>query len=117
MSEVGELQWLPASEEMVGVKEINWWCPRHQWGGPGNQWLGHSCSTGGDRSTGDSGEASSERSMCRAMGREGEDMAGEAEWTDCRKEMARGGESETERESERTIGKKRGMGKGEMASE
>ena len=40
-------------------------------------------------------------------------MAGEAEWTECRKEMERGGiESERERERERTIAKKTGMGKG-----
>ena len=96
-------KWLGSRKSIGGVQDING-------GWPGNQWLGHSCSAGGDRWTGDSGEASSERSMCRALGREGEDMAGEAEWTDCRKEMASGGrESLTERESERTIVEQRGM--------
>ena len=39
----------------------------------------------------DRGEAASERSMGRGLGREREDVAGEAEWTECRKEMERGG--------------------------
>ena len=60
-------------------------------------------------------EASSERSMCRAVGREHENIAGKAEWTEARKELEGGIESERERE--RTIAKKRGMGKGEMPSE
>ena len=53
---------------MVGVQEING-------GGPGEQWLGPAVRPGGIGV--DRGEATSERSMGRALGREREDMEGE----------------------------------------
>ena len=54
-------------------------------------------------------ETTSERSMCRAVGREHENIAGEAEWTECRKELEGGIESERETENDR---EKEGDGKG-----
>ena len=84
---------------MVGVKEINGRGPGQQWWGPRKAIAGPGCSAGGDRCG--QGEAASERSMCRGLGREREDMAGEAEWTECRKEIERGGiDSEREREND-----------------
>ena len=88
--------------------------------GARNQCRGHSCSAGADRPTGDSGEAASERYICRDLARGGRGCAGRGGMDRLPEiECEGGGERarERERESERTIGEKRGMGNGEMASE
>jgi len=113
-------QWLVPTKPMVGVQEINGWGPGNQWlrprkqmvgvkevngcgvreingGGTGNHWLWPSCLAGGGEV--DRGEAASERSMCRALGRERDDMAGKAECNGVPERDGEGGrESERERE-------------------
>ena len=121
-------QWLVPTKPMVGVQEINGWGPGNQWlrprkpmvgvkemngRGPGQQWwgprkaiAGPGCSAGGDRCG--QGEAASERSMCKGLGREREEMAGERS---ARTSLERDGEGgiECEREND---SEKAGDGKG-----
>ena len=91
-------QWLRPREPMLGVKEINGRGPGQQWWGPRKAIAGPGCSAGGDRCG--QGEAASERSMCRGLGREREDMAGERSG---RTSLERDGEGgiECERENDK----------------
>ena len=80
-------QWRQARGEIVGVKEIKLLCPRQQWGcgGPENNVWATAVRPGRIGRQGTLGRRRVRDNSAELWRGEGEDMQGEAEWTDCRK--------------------------------
>ena len=77
-------QWRQARGEIVGVKEIKLLCPRQQWGCGGpiiNVW-GTAVRPGRIGRQGTVGRRRVRDNSAELWRAEGEDMQGEAEWTD-----------------------------------
>ena len=77
-------QWRQARGEIVGVKEIKLLCPRQQWGcgGPENNVWATAVRPGRISRQGTLGRRRVRDNSAELWRAEGEDMQGEAEWTD-----------------------------------